>query len=308
MRIALSVAMVLALSSLAPPWAWAARNAVWANSLPCEAGGSVDVPITGSVNDPGATVEWAIANEAPGTPAPGPAGATDSADVTPGTGGGVLSPDSAGFFSSSVSVGCGLGLLPGDVAVYTLSITSDATPVAANSAAVTVTGETAPSTTVPVTPKDPTVAIAQSGQEVVIKFEIENNDPVLPHAFDFVAESENDLAPGLDLYDLTPVSGFDLPTVIGAGTPLMTGKLEPIPPLSILDVEIKVETAEGQTPGEGNKIHFTVEDDDSPAKSNGSGNGIVRGIQAPALGKPGTVALLGFLVLAAVLAVRRKAV
>lgn len=112
MRIALSLSMLLILGFLAPPSA--ARNAVWANSLPCEAGGSVDLPITGSVNDPSATVEWAIANEAPGTPAPGPAGATDSADVTPGAVGGVLSPDSSGFFSSSISVGCGLGLLPGD--------------------------------------------------------------------------------------------------------------------------------------------------------------------------------------------------
>jgi YD repeat-containing protein len=41
---------------------------------------------------------------------------------------------------------------------------------------------------------------------------------------------DTDLAPGLDLYELTPVTGFDLPTVIGAGTPLMSGKLEKILP------------------------------------------------------------------------------
>jgi len=290
---------------MAPTGAGAAVNAVWVNSLPCEPGGSAQLPITGSVVDPGAVVAWTFDNQLGGTPAPGPAGAIDSADLTAGTTSGGLSPDAKGFFSSSLTVDC-LGLVPGDVAVYSLSITSNAAPVASGTGAVTATGETPPFTWVPVTPDPPSADIAQPGQSFMLTWKVRNDDLFFPHAFPFVAEADNELAPGLDLYDLTPVSGFDLPTVIGAGTPLMSGKLESILPGDELLVEIEVKSDPSQSPGEGNKVHLTVEDDDSSAKSNGSGNGIVKGIEAPALGPVGIAALLAAMTLGALVAVRKR--
>ena len=55
---------------------------------------------------------------------------------------------------------------------------------------------------------------------------------IVPEGF-FVNSIEFDNGlPGLDLYTLTPISGFDVATVIGSGTPLLSGNLIGMTPSS----------------------------------------------------------------------------
>ena len=87
----------------------------------------------------------------------------------------------------------------------------------------------------------------------------------------------------------------------------MSGKLEPILPFDELLVQIKASTPATQSNGEGNTIHFVVEDDDSSAKLGASSNGILRTILVPSLDRGSMVVLWGTLTLGAMVAIRRRA-
>lgn len=180
---------------------------------------------------------------------------------------GPVVPDAFGWDDVSVPFSPPVGLCPGDRSNFTVKLCVDGQEVASKAACINLVGSKAGATYVAAEPLEPYVFIGNRGRRERIAIVVPNDEPdFLPHAYDFLLETQ-ELAPGLDLYELTPVSGFDLPTVVGAGTPLLTGKLEEIPPGQELLVEIDVQPTAGQQEGDGNDVLYTIFDDDTPAES-----------------------------------------
>lgn len=190
---------------------------------------------------------------------------------------GTVEPGPYGWADVSVPFSPPVGASPGMMSSFTIKLCANDVEIARNTGCITISGSMAGLYYAIVEPQEPYNFVGDGGRPDRIAFVVKNEEPdFLPHAYDFLLLNENDLAPGLDLYELTPVSGFDLPTVVGSGTPLLSGKLEEIPPGGERLVEIDVWPLAGQFEGAGNLTTFVVKDDDSPGETITSAATVVR--------------------------------
>lgn len=249
------VPFLTALAAIALAPAGFALDVVYPHNLCASPGETKELDMWARVSNPDGDVEWCISNDA-----------GDDFDVGFGQSSATASPYSNGYFRIQVAFTAPVTATAGQQATYTIEIKVDDAVVATSTGRITIWGEHSGQHFAAVEPSESHAETPSAGSKRVISFKIQNDETdLLPHAYDFLSFADNQLAPGLDLYELTPISGFDLPTVIGAGTPLMSGKLEEILPFDDLLVEIEVQTIPGQEDGEGNQIWLEVTDDSSPA-------------------------------------------
>lgn len=190
---------------------------------------------------------------------------------------GTVEPGPYGWDDISIPFSPPVGACAGMMAGFTIKLCADGMEIARNTGCISITGNKAGIYYPVVEPQESHNFVGDKGLEDRIEFVVKNDElDFLPHAYDFLLFNENDLAPGLDLYELTPVSGFDLPTVIGSGTPLMSGKLAEIPPGDELLVEIEITPIALQLEGAGNLTTLVVADDDMPGETVTSSATVVR--------------------------------
>jgi len=257
---------LLATAASASAWTIVPDDLVWAHSMQTRQGVSSWFRFTIRVSNPQASVQWKIQHAS---------GFVTS--FSPPSGMGSVTPHPSGWADVSVPFSPPPGAGPGETSGFVIKLCVDGEEVASDTGCISISGSGAGTHYSAVDPQPSHVFTGNRGRTERISFVVPNDESdLLPHTYDFLLIAENDLAPGLDLYDLTPVSGFDLPTVIGAGTPLMSGKLEEILPGDELLLELDVTPPAGQTRGSGNEFVLELFDDDSAATIVTSSNVVTR--------------------------------